>query len=159
MTSRESREKRGKEGRGQRKGRERGREGGEGRKGKGREGEREGGGRGRKRGGRKERIVKETTILLCCSLTLSAVGWKTRPSTLASSCVREEVGVVKVPLTPPSGMFQSLTQQSSAPVARRSSWNGEKSKSVTKPKNQVTRSQSTESKVRNGSFAVHQQPH
>ena len=34
---------------------------------------------------------------------------------------------------PPSGICQSLTRQSSDPVASRELWKGEKSKSVTKP--------------------------
>ena len=46
---------------------------------------------------------------------------------------RLTVGVVRVPLTPPSGICHRLTLASSAPVQRRRSWNGEKSKSVTKP--------------------------
>ena len=42
-------------------------------------------------------------------------------------------GEERAPDMPPSGICQSLTLQSSDPVASRESWKGEKSKSVTKP--------------------------
>lgn len=54
-----------------------------------------------------------------------------------SSGPRVAAAVESTPSTPPSGSVHSFTQRSSDPVARMLSWNGEKSKSVTLPREGV----------------------